>query len=64
MPRLSNPGARKTIWRAKLLAREVVELRREKVELLEENTRLKKGLDFLLERYFPPATCHCVQDEQ
>ncbi len=39
-----------------LLAREVAELHREKMELLEENASLKKGLEFLLGRYFSLAT--------
>jgi len=45
------------------------ELHREKAELLEENARLQKGLEFLLARYSPPSGCSsscfsCVQDEQ
>jgi len=34
----------------------VAELQRKKTELLEENARLQKGLEFLLDRYSPPAT--------
>ena len=54
---------------ASLLAREVAELHREKAELLEENARLQKGLEFLLDRYSPPSgrsSCcfSCGQDEQ
>jgi hypothetical protein len=39
-----------------VLAREVAELHREKAELLEENARLQKGLEFLLGWYFSPDT--------
>jgi len=37
-----------------VLACEVAELYREKAELLEDNARLQKGLEFLLGRYFSP----------
>jgi len=37
--------------------REVAELHREKAELHEENASLKKGLEFLLGRYFSPGDC-------
>jgi hypothetical protein len=52
-----------------LLAREVAELHREKMELLEENASLKKGLAFMLGRYFSPGDCRscpfsCQGDEQ
>jgi hypothetical protein len=68
MPRLSKPDPT-GLAPAQLLAREVAHLHREKVELLEENARLQKGLEFLLERYSPPSACHsccfsCAQDEQ
>jgi len=33
----------------------VAELHREKMELLEENASLKKGIEFLLGRYFSPG---------
>ena len=54
---------------ASLLAREVAELHREKAELLEENARLQKGLEFLLGRYVSPGDCSsgpvfCPLDEQ
>jgi hypothetical protein len=42
---------------ASLLAREVAELHREKTEFLEENASLKKGLEFLLGRYFSRGDC-------
>jgi hypothetical protein len=65
-PSKPSPGSRSA---PAVLAREVAELHREKMELLEENASLKKGLEFLLDRYSPPSACHsccssCVQDEQ
>jgi hypothetical protein len=64
----SNSGRNRSAP-ASLLAREVTELHREKTELLEENASLKKGLEFLLGRYFSPGDCSsrpfsCQGDEQ
>ena len=69
MPRLSKFGPGTRLAPAQLLAREVAELHREKMELLEENASLKKGLEFLLGRYFSPDDCSscpwsCRPDEQ
>jgi hypothetical protein len=49
--------------------REVAELHHEKTQLLGENASLKKGLEFLLGRYFSAdgcGLCHvsCPLDEQ
>jgi hypothetical protein len=68
MQQLSKPDPRNRSAPTSLLAREVAELHREKMALLEENAS-KKGLEFLLDRYSPPSACHsccssCVQDEQ
>jgi hypothetical protein len=65
MQQLSNSGNGSAP--ASLLAREVAELHREKMELLEENASLKKGLEFLLGRYFSPGESSpylCHRDEQ
>jgi hypothetical protein len=69
MPRLSKPDPGTGLVSAQLLAREVAELHREKTELLEENARLQKGLEFLLGWYFSPGDCSscprsCPLDEQ
>ena len=69
MERPSKRNAGNRSAKASLLAREVAELHCEKMELLEENARLQKGLEFLLDRYSPPSACHtcrfsCAQDEQ
>ncbi len=69
MQQLSKPDPKTGVAPAKLLAREVAELHREKMELLEENASLKKGLEFLLGRYFSPGDCSscsfsCSIDEQ
>jgi hypothetical protein len=67
VPRLSKSGPGTRLAPAQLLAREVAELHREKAELLEVNARLKKGLEFLLSRYFSPGEsgpCLCHRDEQ
>ena len=57
MPRLSRFGPETRLAPTSLLAREVAELHREKAELLEVNARLRKGLEFLLGRYFSPGDC-------
>jgi hypothetical protein len=57
MARLSKSGTETRLAPARLLAREVAELHREKMELLEENARLQKGLEFLLGRYVSPGDC-------
>jgi hypothetical protein len=67
MARLSKSGPGTRLVSAQLLAREVAELHREKMELLKENARLQKGLEFLLGRYFSPGDCSprpCPLDEQ
>jgi hypothetical protein len=62
----ANPGNKSA---PALLAREVAEPQREKMALLEENASLKKGLEFLRDRYSPPSDCNscpfsCPLDEQ
>ena len=69
MQQLSKPTSGNRSATASLLAREVADLHREKMELLEENASLKKGLEFLLGRYFSPSDCSscpfsCPLDEQ
>ena len=67
MLRLSKAGTETRLTPARVLAREVAELHRQKMELLEENARLQKGLEFLLGRYFSPgdcSSCPCPLDEQ
>jgi hypothetical protein len=69
MQQLSKRNSGNRSVPASLLAREVAELHHEKAELLEENARLQKGLEFLLGRYFSPSDCNscrftCPLDEQ
>jgi len=69
MQQLSKPTSGNRSATASLLAREVAELHRKKLELLEENARLQKGLEFLLDRYSSPgdrSLCpfSCPLDEQ
>ena len=69
MARQSKSGPETRVAPASLLAREVAELHREKMELFEENARLQKGLEFLLGWYFSPgdySSCPCSSplDEQ
>ena len=69
MQQLSKPNPGNRSAPASLLAREVAELHREKMELLEQNASLKKGLEFLLGRYSSPGDCSscrfsCSRDEQ
>jgi hypothetical protein len=69
MQQLSKPNSGNRSATASLLAREVADLHREKIELLGENATLQKGLEFLLGRYSPPSGCSsccfsCAQDEQ
>jgi hypothetical protein len=59
MQQLSKPTSGNRSAPASLLAREVAKLHREKTELLEENSSLKKGLEFLLGRL-----ASCLLDEQ
>lgn len=58
MQQPSKPNSGNGSATASLLAREVAELYREKAELLEENASLKKGLGFLLGRYFSQGDCN------
>jgi hypothetical protein len=69
MQQLSKPDPRNRSAPTSLLSHEVAELHREKLELLEENASLKKGLEFLLGRYSSPDDCgscpfSCQRDEE
>jgi hypothetical protein len=57
MQQLSKPNSGNGSAPASLLAREVAELHREKMALLQENASLRKGLEFLLGQYFSPGDC-------
>jgi hypothetical protein len=57
MQQLSKPNSGNESATTSILAREVADLHREKLELLKENASLKKGLEFLLGRYPSPGDC-------